>query len=114
MGLDISTFIVEHENNHDDDASLKPIKASATGLTATFPEPHRANLGCGYPRSRLFPTPEMQLRRADTTLGDDQELAHVTYNDKYVVVYDFSNVGKCITSCAPTSPLTALQTMRPL
>lgn len=36
---------------------------------------------------------EMQLRRADTTLGDDQELANVTYNDKYVVVYDFSNVG---------------------
>jgi hypothetical protein len=35
----------------------------------------------------------MQLRRADTTFGDDQELANVTYNDKYVVVYDFSRVG---------------------
>jgi hypothetical protein len=35
----------------------------------------------------------MQLRRADTTFGDDQELANVTYNDKYVVVYDFSSVG---------------------
>jgi len=35
----------------------------------------------------------MQLRRADTTLGDDQELANVTYNDKYVVVYDFGSVG---------------------
>ncbi|KAJ4993429.1 hypothetical protein SVAN01_00977 [Stagonosporopsis vannaccii] len=34
----------------------------------------------------------MQLRRADTTLGDDQELANVTYNDKYVVVYDFGSV----------------------
>jgi anoctamin-10 len=37
----------------------------------------------------------MQLRRADTTLGDDQELANVTYNDKYVVVYDFGSVGTC-------------------
>ena len=35
----------------------------------------------------------MQLRRADTTLGDDQELANVTYNDKYIVVYDFGSVG---------------------
>ncbi|KAH6639056.1 calcium-activated chloride channel-domain-containing protein [Boeremia exigua] len=34
----------------------------------------------------------MKLRRADTTIGDDQELANVTYNDKYVVVYDFGNV----------------------
>jgi anoctamin-10 len=35
----------------------------------------------------------MQLRRADTTLGDDTELANITYNDKYVVVYDFSKTG---------------------
>lgn len=34
------------------------------------------------------------MRRADTTFGDDQELANVTYNDKYVVVYDFGSVGK--------------------
>ncbi|KAH7413597.1 calcium-activated chloride channel-domain-containing protein [Phaeosphaeria sp. MPI-PUGE-AT-0046c] len=33
----------------------------------------------------------MQLRRADTSLSDDCELAHVTYNDKYVVVYDFAD-----------------------
>jgi anoctamin-10 len=32
----------------------------------------------------------MQLRRADTTLSDDTELANVTYNDKYVVVYSFA------------------------
>ncbi|KAF1836068.1 hypothetical protein BDW02DRAFT_494478 [Decorospora gaudefroyi] len=32
------------------------------------------------------------LRRSDTTLNDDTELANITYNDKYVVVYDFSNV----------------------
>ena len=37
---------------------------------------------------------QLKLRRADTTLGDDQELANVTYNDKYVVVYDFGNVGQ--------------------
>lgn len=34
----------------------------------------------------------MQLRRADTSLSDDTELAHVTYNDKYVVVYNFADV----------------------
>lgn len=33
------------------------------------------------------------LRRADTTLSDDTELENVTYNDKYVVVYDFSDIG---------------------
>jgi anoctamin-10 len=35
------------------------------------------------------------LRRADTTLSDDSELANITYNDKYVVVYDFDDVGSC-------------------
>jgi anoctamin-10 len=35
----------------------------------------------------------MKLRRADTTLGDNEELANVTYNDKYVVVYEFANVS---------------------
>jgi anoctamin-10 len=35
----------------------------------------------------------MQLRRADTSLSDDNELANITYNDKYVAVYDFSNTG---------------------
>jgi hypothetical protein len=35
----------------------------------------------------------MQLRRADTSLSDDTELANVTYNDKYVVVYNFNNTG---------------------
>lgn len=35
----------------------------------------------------------MQLRRADTSLSDDSELAHVTYNDKYVVVYNFADLG---------------------
>jgi hypothetical protein len=33
------------------------------------------------------------LKRSDTTLSDDTELANITYNDKYVVVYDFSDVG---------------------
>lgn len=33
------------------------------------------------------------LKRSDTTLSDDTELANITYNDKYVVVYDFGNVG---------------------
>jgi anoctamin-10 len=33
----------------------------------------------------------MQLRRADTTLSDDTELANVTYNDKYDVVYNFTD-----------------------
>jgi anoctamin-10 len=33
----------------------------------------------------------MQLRRADTTLSDDTELANVTYNDKYVIVYNFND-----------------------
>ncbi|KAI8933148.1 hypothetical protein NX059_009789 [Plenodomus lindquistii] len=32
------------------------------------------------------------LRRADTTLSDDNELANITYNDKYVVVYDYSKL----------------------
>ncbi|KAL1799288.1 hypothetical protein ACET3X_003325 [Alternaria dauci] len=32
------------------------------------------------------------LQRSDTTLGDDTELANITYNDKYVVVYDFGSV----------------------
>ncbi|KAF2023281.1 hypothetical protein EK21DRAFT_105400 [Setomelanomma holmii] len=34
----------------------------------------------------------MQLRRADTTLTDDTELANITYNDKYVVVYEFGHI----------------------
>ncbi|KAH7079673.1 calcium-activated chloride channel-domain-containing protein [Paraphoma chrysanthemicola] len=34
----------------------------------------------------------MQLRRADTTLSDDSELANVTYNDKYVIVYEFGDI----------------------
>jgi anoctamin-10 len=33
------------------------------------------------------------LKRSDTTLSDDTELANITYNDKYVVVYDFGSVG---------------------
>lgn len=33
------------------------------------------------------------LRRADTTLSDVTDLGNITYNDKYVVVYDFSDVG---------------------
>jgi anoctamin-10 len=33
------------------------------------------------------------LRRSDTAFGDDTELANITYNDKYVIAYDFSNVG---------------------
>jgi len=33
------------------------------------------------------------LRRVDTTWSDDTELDYITYNDKYVVVYDFSSVG---------------------
>ncbi|RYN36877.1 hypothetical protein AA0113_g9630 [Alternaria arborescens] len=32
------------------------------------------------------------LKRSDTTLSDDTELANITYNDKYVVVYDFGGV----------------------
>lgn len=35
----------------------------------------------------------MQLRRADTALTDDTDVATTTYNDKYVVVYDFADVG---------------------
>lgn len=38
----------------------------------------------------------MQLRRADTSLSDDSELAHVTYNDKYVVVYNFADLGSYV------------------
>ncbi|PVI00936.1 hypothetical protein DM02DRAFT_370459 [Periconia macrospinosa] len=34
----------------------------------------------------------MQLRRADTALVDDVTSAHIAYNDKYVVVYDFRQV----------------------
>lgn len=33
------------------------------------------------------------LRRAETTFSDDTALANITYNDKYVAVYDFSKVG---------------------
>lgn len=36
---------------------------------------------------------ELRLRRAGTSLSDDTELANITYNDKYVVVYDFSEIG---------------------
>ncbi|RAR04132.1 plasma membrane channel protein [Stemphylium lycopersici] len=41
------------------------------------------------------------LKRSDTTLSDDSELANITYNDKYVVVYDFSSVDDdvAITEC---------------
>ena len=39
---------------------------------------------------------DMQLRRADTSLSDDSELAHVTYNDKYVVVYNFADLGSYV------------------
>lgn len=35
----------------------------------------------------------MQLRRADTSLSGDTELANITYNDKYVVVYNFADSG---------------------
>jgi hypothetical protein len=34
-----------------------------------------------------------QLRRADTTWSDDTGLANIKYNDKYVVVYNFSETG---------------------
>lgn len=33
------------------------------------------------------------VRRSDTAFGDDTDLGNITYNDKYVIVYDFSNVG---------------------
>ena len=36
------------------------------------------------------------LKRSDTTLSDDSELTNITYNDKYVVVYDFSSVGMSV------------------
>jgi anoctamin-10 len=35
----------------------------------------------------------LRLRRVDTTLGGDDELANITYNDKYVVVYNFTDIG---------------------
>lgn len=35
----------------------------------------------------------MLLRRAFTTLGDDVKLTNITYNDKYVVVYNFDDIG---------------------
>lgn len=33
------------------------------------------------------------LSRSDTGFGDDTDLANITYNDKYVIAYDFSDVG---------------------
>ena len=33
------------------------------------------------------------LRRADTTVSEYAELANVSYNDKYVLQYDFGSVG---------------------
>jgi anoctamin-10 len=44
------------------------------------------------------------LKRSDTTWSDDTELANVTYNDKYVVVYDFGNVGT-LSDCSSTQQL---------
>lgn len=36
------------------------------------------------------------LRRVETTFsfGDDSELANIAYNDKYVLVFDFSKIGE--------------------
>ncbi|XP_014556665.1 hypothetical protein COCVIDRAFT_99136 [Bipolaris victoriae FI3] len=33
------------------------------------------------------------LSRSDTGFGDDTDLANITYNDKYVIAYDFSDVA---------------------
>jgi anoctamin-10 len=45
----------------------------------------------------------MQLRRADTTLSGDTELANITYNDKYVVVYSFKEIGSSTPESLRTS-----------
>jgi len=49
---------------------------------ATTPHP-----SLGYIRSG------MQLTRVHTALVDDSTTAHITYNDKYVIVFDFSGLG---------------------
>ncbi|KAL5116585.1 hypothetical protein ACEQ8H_005463 [Pleosporales sp. CAS-2024a] len=53
----------------------------------------------------------MQLRRADTSLSDDPELANITYNDKYVVVYNFGDIGlSSRASCANDEEADVLDT----
>jgi hypothetical protein len=44
----------------------------------------------------------MQLRRADTSWNDDTALENITYNDKYVVVYNFGDNGPYMLSDAPS------------
>jgi hypothetical protein len=38
--------------------------------------------------------PEFSFRRADTALVDDPTTAYIAYHDKYVIVYDFSQIGQ--------------------
>ncbi|KAF2826902.1 hypothetical protein CC86DRAFT_22238 [Ophiobolus disseminans] len=38
----------------------------------------------------------MQWRRAGTTLGDETELANITCNDKYVIVYNCGDLDASI------------------
>ncbi|KAF1967441.1 hypothetical protein BU23DRAFT_483560 [Bimuria novae-zelandiae CBS 107.79] len=48
--------------------------------------------------------PEFTLRSVDTALVDDPTTAHIAYNDKYVIVYDYSQLDVS----AATKELTAL------
>jgi hypothetical protein len=55
----------------------------------------------------------MKLKRADTSWNDDTALENITYNDKYVVVYDFSDTGLYILVRLPNQEL-IIKTRRPL
>jgi anoctamin-10 len=37
--------------------------------------------------------PDMGINRVDSVLSHDDQLRSIRYHDKYVLVYDFSNVG---------------------
>lgn len=84
MGQDDDVLLVayiyfSHTSTHNAFSPQEPFNVSLALLNHSF-----SNI-----RIKL----DMQLRRADTSLADDTELANIAYNDKYVVVYDFGNVG---------------------
>jgi hypothetical protein len=55
----------------------------------------------------------MKLRRANTSWNDDTALENITYNDKYVVVYEFGDTGSYALVDVLSQGLTS-KTLRPL
>ena len=90
------TFVTNELGSVTDRARCETKRTRSTYDTLEPTPQDHASLGSTLHRSwdaARSQMPEFTLRRADTALVDDPTTAYIAYNDKYVIVYDFSQIG---------------------